>query len=204
MEFNFYGITPNILDELSYESKLGKSLKNTLRKFNKDDIFKEIRNISRYLNSRKIDFKFPVSYRIKSYHSCLIKYDKYYPNMELNKCFNDLLGIRIIVDSYYELFEQDLSFFRLADMRTGKANDDGYRGVHLYYQKSNFHYPIELQINTKIDRQINDLLHMYIYKHTKNNLIGKEVRKLFDEGNFKNIEEFKGVIEDVLRNSEEI
>ncbi|HBF9359992.1 TPA: hypothetical protein KO307_003220 [Clostridioides difficile] len=204
MNFNFYGITENILDELSYESKLGKSLKNTLRKFNKDDIFKEIRNISRYLNTRKIDFKFPVSYRIKSYHSCLIKYDKYYPNMELNKCFNDLLGIRIIVDSYYELFEQDLSSFRLADMRTGKANDDGYRGVHLYYQKSNFHYPIELQINTKVDRQINDLLHMYIYKHTKNNLIGKEVRKLFDEGNFKNIEEFKGVIEDVLCDSEKI
>ncbi|EGT3815343.1 hypothetical protein [Clostridioides difficile] len=204
MKFNFYGITENILDELSYESKLGKSLKNTLRKFNKDDIFKEIRNISRYLNTRKIDFKFPVSYRIKSYHSCLIKYDKYYPNMELNKCFNDLLGIRIIVDSYYELFEQDLSSFRLADMRTGKANDDGYRGVHLYYQKSNFHYPIELQINTKVDRQINDLLHMYIYKHTKNNLIGKEVRKLFDEGNFKNIEEFKGVIEDVLCDSEKI
>ncbi|HBF7930116.1 hypothetical protein NMF85_10015 [Clostridioides difficile] len=204
MKFNFYGITENLLDELSYESKLGKSLKNTLRKFNKDDIFKEIRNISRYLNTRKIDFKFPVSYRIKSYHSCLIKYDKYYLNMELNKCFNDLLGIRIIVDSYYELFEQDLSSFRLADMRTGKANDDGYRGVHLYYQKSNFHYPIELQINTKVDRQINDLLHIYIYKHTKNNLIGKEVRKLFDEGNFKNIQEFKGVIEDVLRNSEEI
>lgn len=39
MEFNFYGITTNILDELSYKSKLGKSLKNTLRKFNKDDIF---------------------------------------------------------------------------------------------------------------------------------------------------------------------
>lgn len=124
--------------------------------------------------------------------------------MELNKCFNDLLGIRIIVDSYYELFEQDLSSFRLADMRTGKTNDDGYRGIHLYYQKSNFHYPIELQINTKVDRQINDLLHMYIYKHTKNNSIGKEVRRLFDEGNFKNTQEFKGVIEDVLRNSEEI
>ncbi|EMQ1359782.1 hypothetical protein OD257_003134 [Clostridioides difficile] len=192
------------MDELSYESKLGKSLKNTLRKFSKDDIFKEIRNISRYLNSRKIDFKFPVSYRIKSYHSCLIKYDKYYPSVELNKCFNDLLGIRIIVDSYYELFEQDLSSFRLADMRTGKANDDGYRGVHLYYQKSNFHYPIELQVNTKIDRQINDLLHMYVYKHTKNNSIGKEIRKLFDKGEFENLEEFKGVIEDVLHNSKEI
>ncbi|EGT3953410.1 hypothetical protein ERM45_00535 [Clostridioides difficile] len=204
MKFNFYGITENILDELSYESKLGKSLKNTLRKFNKDDIFKEIRNISRYLNTRKIDFKFPVSYRIKSYHSCLIKYDKCYPNIELNKCFNDLLGIRIIVDSYNELFEQDLSSFRLADMRNGKANDDGYRGVHLYYQKSNFHYPVELQVNTKIDRQINDLLHIYLYKHTKNNSIGKEVRKLFDEGEFENLEEFKGVIEDVLHNSKEI
>ncbi|WP_255646291.1 hypothetical protein [Clostridioides sp. ZZV15-6597] len=30
MKFNFYGITENILDELSYKSKLGKSLKNTL------------------------------------------------------------------------------------------------------------------------------------------------------------------------------
>ncbi|MCI9897340.1 hypothetical protein JY719_18160 [Clostridioides difficile] len=65
-------------------------------------------------------------------------------------------------------------------------------------------YLKKLQINTKVDRQINDLLHKYIYKHTKNNLIGKEVRRLFDDGNFKNIQEFKGVIEDVLHNSEEI
>lgn len=33
-------------------------------------------------------------------------------------------------------------------MSHGKANDDGYRGVHVYYQLDNFHYPIEIQYNT--------------------------------------------------------
>ena len=30
-------------------------------------------------------------------------------------------------------------------MSKGKSNDDGYRGVHVYYQKDNKHYPIEIQ-----------------------------------------------------------
>jgi len=33
------------------------------------------------------------SYRIKSLHSCILKYNKYYPSTEVNKCYNDLLGI---------------------------------------------------------------------------------------------------------------
>ena len=37
---------------------------------------------------------------------------------------------------------------RIADMSNGKAADDGYRGVHAYYQKSGKHYPIEIQFNT--------------------------------------------------------
>ena len=32
--------------------------------------------------------------------------------------------------------------------RHGKANDDGYRGVHLYFQLDHKHYPIEIQMNT--------------------------------------------------------
>ncbi len=35
-------------------------------------------------------------------------------------------------------------------MSNGKAADDGYRGVHAYYQKSGKHYPIEIQFNTLI------------------------------------------------------
>lgn len=40
----------------------------------------------------------------------------------------------------------------IADMSSGKAVDDGYRGVHVYYQKSGKHYPIEIQFNTLFDR----------------------------------------------------
>ena len=49
-------------------------------------------------------------------------------------------------------------------MSGGKARDDGYRGVHAYFQLSNFHYPIENQYNTFYDRQINNWLHKYVYK----------------------------------------
>ena len=43
-------------------------------------------------------------------------------------------------------------------MSNGKAVDDGYRGVHVYYQKSGQHYPIEIQFNTLFDRQLNNWL----------------------------------------------
>ena len=53
--------------------------------------------------------------------------------------FNDVLGIRIIVDSYDVVDNIKLpDFVKMADMRNGKANDDGYRAVHMYYQKNHF------------------------------------------------------------------
>lgn len=66
----------------------------------------------------------------------MLKFDKYYPNVEVNKCFNDILGIRIILNSYKSILEQNLNAFKVDDMINGKDNDDGYRGLHLYYQKS--------------------------------------------------------------------
>lgn len=53
---------------------------------------------------------------------------------------------------------------RRTDMSKGKAHNDGYRGVHVYFQLSNFHYPIEIQYNTYYDRQLNNWLHKYVYK----------------------------------------
>lgn len=50
----------------------------------------------------------------------------------------------IIISDYKEILEQNLEIFKVADMRNGKVNDDGYRGIHLYYQNSNKHYPIEI------------------------------------------------------------
>lgn len=87
-------------------------------------------------------------------------------------------------------------------MRNGKANDDGYRGVHLYYQRSGKHYPIEIQFNTLYDRQLNNWLHDYLYKKDYPVEIGKELRKKYECGIIRDDHEFKEVLKDVLSNSE--
>lgn len=204
ISFQFNGITDELLKGLSYESKLGKSLKNTLRKFEKNDIINEILDLKEFYESTDFLKGVKFSYRIKSLHSCILKYNKYYPNIEVNKCYNDLLGIRVVVSDYKEILDQDLNIFKIADMRNGKVNDDGYRGIHLYYQNSNRQYPIEIQVNTKRDRTLNDWLHIHLYKNIEDNNIGKFSREKYDNGEIKDEEEFKEVLEYVLSNSKEI
>lgn len=53
---------------------------------------------------------------------------------------------------------QTCKWIRIADMSDRKSKDDGYRGVHVYFQLSSFHYPIEIQYNTYYDRQFSNWL----------------------------------------------
>ena len=49
-----------------------------------------------------------------------------------------MLGFRTLCDNYEEvLLLSDIDKIRVADMSQGKANDDGYRGVHVYFQADN-------------------------------------------------------------------
>ncbi|MGL4876012.1 MAG: hypothetical protein ACRC30_15345 [Clostridium sp.] len=121
------------LDAISYETKLGKNLKNTLRKVEK---------------------------------SCLMN--------ELNDYNIDLTDKNI----------------RHVDMSNGKKNDDGYRGYHIYYKKSSFHYPIEVQFFMERDYIFNMWLHKYVYKY-KDNMIGVKLKELYDKGIIKNEDDFK-------------
>lgn len=98
----------------------------------------------------------------------------------------------------------DLDNFRVADMRNGKVNDDGYREIHLYYQKSNRHYPIEIQVNSKADKEFNDCLHINLYKHTKNNSIGIILREKYDNNQIKSEKDFKEALKNVLLGCKEI
>lgn len=92
---------------------------------------------SEYLHDITID------YRIKSLQSAWLKYTRYYPDHQAGKVFNDMLGFRTLCDDYEEVLALKSSeHIRIADMAKGKAHDDGYRGVHVYFQLSNFHYPI--------------------------------------------------------------
>ena len=91
-----------------------------------------------------------MDYKVKSLDSILLKYERYYPDHQTRKVFNDTLEFREFCDSYDQVLEET-SQFRIADMIKGKAVDDGYRGVHVYYQKRGRHYPIEIQFNTLFD-----------------------------------------------------
>ena len=128
MEELFQKITWEEIEELGYQTKLGKSLKNTLRKFGSEQLYQELRETIMYYT--ELAEQIPYDNRVKSIHSCEIKYNKYYPSTEVEKVFNDILGLRIIVDDYSLVDKIEFpAGSKVADMRTGKANDDGYRGV---------------------------------------------------------------------------
>lgn len=175
------------LDAVSYETKLGKNLKNTLRKFDRNELMEELKDYRLFLKKRK-DILVDYTYRIKSIQSINLKYDRYYPSKEINAWFNDILGIRMIVENYDINIKNDK--IRHVDMSKGKKNDDGYRGYHIYYKKSNYHYPIEVQFFTERDYIFNMWLHKYVYKY-KDNSIGIKLRELYDKNIIMTEEDFK-------------
>lgn len=88
--------------------------------------------------------------------------------------------------------------FRIADLSNGKANDDGYRGVHVYFQKNSRCYPIEIQFNTLYDRQLNNWLHDYLYKKSYPNEVERSIRRMYEGGEIRNEKEFKEALKNVL------
>ena len=196
MELN--GISEDILRQLSYRSKQGKSLKNNLHLFDRNALLNELYEVSRWLNQQDILSDVVLDYRIKSYDSITQKYERYYPNRQVRQVFNDILGFRAFCDGYDDILTTESTLFRVVDMSKGKVHDDGYRGVHLYYQLDNFHYPIEIQFNTLYDRQINNWLHIFLYKKNYPDIIGQKMRERYETGCIHSDHDFKEVLNGVL------
>lgn len=196
------GLSMDILNAISYKSLLGKSLKNSLRKFDKEDLFDEVRTMIRFYRETEILDEVDLDYRIKSLDSCLRKYEKFYPETQIEKVFNDILGFRMLVDNYNTILNSNaLEGVRIVDMSKGKANDDGYRGVHIYFQTDHYHYPIELQANTYYDRQLNNWLHKFLYKRRYSDSVGRKLRQEYEYGKILNEQDFEEVLKYVLSGS---
>ena len=167
------------ITRLFYRTSL-KSLKNALHKFDKQDLLQDIKCARDFYDEALETLDFPYDYRIKSLESCRIKYDRYYPDFSVERTFNDIFGARIIVDEYQSAYNfANITPSRESNMINGKKNDDGYRGLHLYYQPNHFTYPIEFQFNTAQDRRLNDWLHSYLYKKGYAPEIGAALRELY-------------------------
>lgn len=199
------GLNIEILQELSYESKLGVSFKRTLSHFDKEKVLNEIKDINKWYFSLDIIDDLPLDSRIKSVSSAKLKYERYYPNANFNRVFNDILGFRVICKTYHEMKALKVDDkMRIVDMSNGKTNDDGYRGIHVYYQLDNYHYPIEIQFNTFYDRQFNGWLHDRFYKRGIDDCVGHVLRKQYENGKIKSAEELEEVLENVLYHSKKI
>lgn len=199
------GLSFELLEKLSYRSDLGVRLKKNLHYFDKRELFDELLKIHKwYLESIQLR-GISIDYRIKSIQSVILKYDRYYPDHQAAKVFNDMLGFRTLCDNYEDVIQMSgYDKIRVADMSFGKAKDDGYRGVHVYFQLSSFHYPIEIQYNTYYDRQLNNWLHKYVYKRRYKNQAGYCLCQEYECGKIKNESEFREVLGNVLSDCEEI
>lgn len=199
------GLSLDKLKKLSYCSDLGVHLKKNLHYFDKKLLFEELDRINEWYDSCDMLYDIAMDYRIKSIQSAKMKYERYYPDHQARKVFDDMLGFRALCDNYKEVLTlSGCKNIRVADMSGGKAHDDGYRGVHVYFQLSNYHYPIEIQYNTYYDRQLNNWLHKYVYKRKYNDIIGRALRKEYENGKIRLESEFMEVLNRVLFDSKEI
>lgn len=101
--------------------------------------------------------------RFKSDDSIMRKYEKTLrTGGGFKQCFNDVLGFRLHFDQYPMEFPE---YYRVVDLRNGKKIDDGYRAIHLYYQRDSMAYPIEVQLWCGEDYYFNIWSHQYVYKY---------------------------------------
>lgn len=180
-------ISREMLDQLSYTSTLGRSLKQI--SLQKTPFEKILDDIARYRASY-IDTLVQenlIGSRFKSDDSIRRKYEKILrTGGGFKQCFNDILGFRLKLDEYPNEFP---SYFRVVDLRKGKQQDDGYRAIHLYYQRDNLAYPIEIQLWCGRDYQFNIWSHQYVYKY-RDSIIGKNLYEEYQNDLIKSTADF--------------
>lgn len=122
------GLSLQILDSLSYESQLGLSLKKNLHYFNKNMLISELIDMTEWLDEQEILSDIALDYRIKSLDSIIMKYDRYYPDHQTRKVFNDILGFRGFCDNYEQLnnWLHDYLYKKEYPIEIGKIMRDKY------------------------------------------------------------------------------
>ncbi|MBM7572726.1 hypothetical protein [Aquibacillus albus] len=135
-----------------------------------DDIVKLEEDVNKL--NQNVDF----SYRFKTETSIKNKLMNQTQVRQLYKVCNDIIGFRFIIridsnglmkmaNAFVNSCPTDNIDCRLHDQRSGKTNDDGYKGIHVNLRmKHNLAFPIEVQFWTRQDALLNDYLHDNIYK----------------------------------------
>ena len=73
------GLSVETLSSLSYRTSLKKSLKQTIRHFDRDELINDICAMADGLDEQTILSQMALDYRVKSVASIISKYDRYPP-----------------------------------------------------------------------------------------------------------------------------
>lgn len=135
------------------------------------DILNAIFNYREFINENNIqlslDFKLfnnekaKVNIRAKTKNSIEYKIKNYIQNHEngkvpINKCFNDLFGIRIIfTEAVTNKQIAELVKNKFKDLKCIDSSKQEYKATHIYFKQNNFNFQWELQVWNKIDEMNN-------------------------------------------------
>lgn len=182
-------LSEDVLAKISYTSNFTQSLKTiSLRKTPLDEILKDIESYRALYSSEIVRQENIIGSRFKSVDSILRKYEKTLrTGGGFKQCFNDVLGFRLHFEEYPKSFP---NYFRVVDLRNGKQIDDGYRAIHLYYQRDNHSYPIEVQLWCGEDYKFNIWSHKLVYKYLEPEL-GKMLYEQYKRGEILTEDDFK-------------
>lgn len=143
---------------------------------NNSEILNTILNYRLFLNENHLDIKLAfdqlniqseVSSRVKAQNSIEFKISNYmtnkheYGKVALNKCFNDLYGIRIIFNENVEY--KDIKKFvdekYKKKLKCYDASKENYVATHIYFKEDNYSFQWELQIWDKVHYESNIISH---------------------------------------------
>lgn len=165
-------ISINLKKKLVIDARNNPDILNGILKYRSiinDEMVNIIFNIQglNYKNSSVIS-------RVKAQNSIEFKIDNYINNHEngkipLKKCFNDLLGIRIVIDKEFEHDDVDKYMqYEFSEYKCIDSSKDDYIASHIYFEKTNKHFPWELQVWQKRHEKNNYASHkQYKQEYTK-------------------------------------
>lgn len=171
----------SVYTDITNEWLYGTDIKINLKKSQVSDIdvdgtiYKNIMEYVQLLNERSASIALQLSSvcscqvtaRVKAQNSIEYKIQNYKTKrhelgrVPINKCVNDLLGIRIILESPLT-FEEIYSFVEATyqgKYRCINSSKLDYRAVHLYFRENNQSFPWELQIWNRCDVENNFASH---------------------------------------------
>lgn len=162
-------------EQSDYYNKINLKNKQVCDLLENKLILDTIVNYREFINQNNIqllmDFKrfntenATVNIRTKAKNSIEFKIENYIKNHEngkvpINKCFNDLFGIRIICSEEL-LFDQVLKLIntKYDNLKCIDSAKDDYKATHIYFKKDNYAFQWELQVWNKKDEANNIISH---------------------------------------------